>query len=455
MKSLVIFAVAGVLAFLLRGKSAALRGLVWNMAILGCLMVSVFFLTLTPYEIGILPGKPFGFEADMLVGNNQPTASSVPIAPRPLPTTTRSSTHITPPPIQPEPATGESGAPQLNGSRTAFVSLHWTDWLALVWAAVGLFLLARLVAGVGVVWYISARGDDFSGSIRELRPGLRLGWRRPVRVKKSNVVTVPMVWGFFRPTIMLPADADNWQKERLRAVLLHELAHIQQNDWESQLIAQMMCAVYWFNPLVWFAARRMQVEAERACDDHVLNAGYQSTNYAEHLLEIARNVKTVGSVSRAAVAIARSSRIEERIRMILAENLNRRPLTKLAVVVGYCITTFLPYRWGQCGWRKRSIKRRRCFKKFRRRSISELIHCQKTRQRQSKRRVRNSIGKIGKLVSNFAISFSRRTRRANSTIAYILRNCITSAIFDAMPNLMRVLRHFFRNAHLRTTPANS
>ena len=83
-----------------------------------------------------------------------------------------------------------------------------------------------------------------------------------------------MVWGFFRPTILLPADASNWQEERLRAVLLHELAHIQRNDWESQLIAQVMCAVYWFNPLVWFAARRMRVEAERACDDHVLNAGY-------------------------------------------------------------------------------------------------------------------------------------------------------------------------------------
>ena len=57
MKSLVIFAVAGVLAFLLRSKSAALRGLVWNMAILGSLMVSVFFLTLSPYEIGVLAGK--------------------------------------------------------------------------------------------------------------------------------------------------------------------------------------------------------------------------------------------------------------------------------------------------------------------------------------------------------------------------------------------------------------
>ena len=341
MKSLVIFAVAGVLAFLLRGKSAALRSLVWYMAILGCLMVSVFFLTHTPYEIGVLPGKPVGFEVDVPLENNQPSSPSVPAAPRPLPTTAASSPHAIPPPVGPEPEAGESEASQFNGSGTAFVSLHWTNWIALIWAAVGLFLFARLAVGVGTVWRITARSDDFGGSIRDLRLGSQVGsWRRPVGVRRSDGVTAPIMWGLFRPTILLPADADNWGEDRLRAVLLHELAHVRRNDWESQLIAQMMCAVYWFNPLVWFAARRMRIEAERACDDYVLSSGYQSTDYAQHLIDIVRTVKKAGSVSRAAVAIVRPSKIEERIRMILAENLNRRPLTKVAVVVGYCVVIF-------------------------------------------------------------------------------------------------------------------
>ena len=341
MKSLVIFAVAGVLAFLLRGKSAALRGLVWYMAILGCLMVSVFFLTHTPYEIGVLPGKSVGFETDLSLENNQPSSPSVPAAPRPLPTTAASSPHAIPPPVGPKLEAGESEASQFNGPGTAFVSLHWTNWIALIWAAVGLFLFARLVVGVGTVWRITARSDDFGGSIRDLRLGLRVGsWRRPVRLRRSDGVTAPIMWGLFRPTILLPADADNWGEDRLRAVLLHELAHIRRNDWKSQLIAQMMCAVYWFNPLVWFMARRMRVEAERACDDYVLSSGYQSTDYAQHLVDIVRTVKKADSVSRAAVAIVRPSKIEERIRMILAENLNRRPLTKVALVVGYCVVVF-------------------------------------------------------------------------------------------------------------------
>ena len=341
MKSLVIFAVAGVLAFLLRGKSAALRGLVWYMAILGCLMVSVFFLTHTPYEIGVLPGKSVGFEVDVPLESNQPSAPSVPAAPRQSPTTAASSPHAIPPPDGPEAEAGESEAAQFNWPGSAFVSLHWTNWIALIWAAVGLFLFARLVVGIGTVWRITARSDDFGGSIRDLPLGLRVGsWRRPVRIRRSDGVTAPIMWGLFRPTILMPADADNWGEDRLRAVLLHELAHIRRNDWESQLIAQMMCAVYWFNPLVWIAARRMRVEAERACDDYVLSSGYQSTDYAQHLVDIVRTVKKADSVSRAAVAIVRSSKIEERIRMILAENLNRRPLTKVVLVVGYCVAIF-------------------------------------------------------------------------------------------------------------------
>jgi peroxiredoxin len=108
----------------------------------------------------------------------------------------------------------------------------------------------------------------------------------------------------------------------------------------------MMCVVYWFNPLVWFAVRRMQVEAEQACDDYVLNMGYKSTDYAQHLIEIVRTAKIAGSFSRAAVAIGRSSKIEERVRMILAENLNRRPLTKVSLVSGYCIVIFFAMQLG-------------------------------------------------------------------------------------------------------------
>ena len=334
-KSFVIFAVAGLFGLILRRHSAAARGLVWSLAIVGCLIVPLFSLTLPQWEVGVLPSTPQGLEVDRWVDNRQPPTSPAPIVSRPLPSTAASSTQATPTPIQPNTVTSEKSTSQSSTSGTGLASLHWTDWVVVCWAGGVLFLLARLIVGIGAVWHLSARSSQFKGSIPHIRPG----WKRTVSVRRSDAVTVPMVWGLFRPVILLPADADEWEPERRRAVLLHELAHIQRQDWLMQTIAQITCAVYWFNPLVWFAVRRLRTEAERACDDHVLNAGYQSTDYAQHLLDIVRNIKAVRFASRATVAMARPSRIEGRLRTILAEHRNRRPVTKVVVGLGLLTLT--------------------------------------------------------------------------------------------------------------------
>ena len=245
-KSFVIFAVAGLFGLILRRHSAAARGLVWSLAIVGCLIVPLFSLTLPQWEVGVLPSTPQGLEVDRWVDNRQPPTSPAPIVSRPLPSTAASSTQATPTPIQPNTVTSEKSTSQSSTSGTGLASLHWTDWVVVCWAGGVLFLLARLIVGIGAVWHLSARSSQFKGSIPHIRPG----WKRTVSVRRSDAVTVPMVWGLFRPVILLPADADEWEPERRRAVLLHELAHSQRQDWLIQTMAQITCAVYWFNPLV-------------------------------------------------------------------------------------------------------------------------------------------------------------------------------------------------------------
>ena len=307
MKSFVIFVVAGLFAFCLRRKSAAVRGFVWSMAIVGCLIVPLFSFVFPKWELGILP-----METPVPIAQSQ-------LSPNPV-----SSIPITSTQPQPNSVTGQSNL---------LTTLHWTDWMVIAWAGAGLFLLIRLMVGIGAVWHTSACGNNFSRAVELCRSN----WNQPANVRLSNRITVPMVWGFLRPVILLPVDADQWQTERLRAVLLHELAHIKRWDWVMQTIAQVTCAVYWFNPLVWFAVRWMRIEAEQACDDQVINAGYQSTEYAQLLLDITHNVKIAKATSRAAVAIARSSKIERRLRTVLAENLNRHPVTKIAAGIGLLV----------------------------------------------------------------------------------------------------------------------
>jgi hypothetical protein len=129
--------------------------------------------------------------------------------------------------------------------------------------------------------------------------------------------------------VLLPRDAASWDAERLRAVLRHELAHIQRHDWAVQLAASIVRAIHWFNPLAWIAASAVRREAEHACDDLVLSSGIVGTDYATHLLAIARNATTARRYG-AAVAVAQPSTLDERIRAMLNTGLDRAPLTRFA-----------------------------------------------------------------------------------------------------------------------------
>jgi hypothetical protein len=136
-----------------------------------------------------------------------------------------------------------------------------------------------------------------------------------------------MSWGLLRPVILLPRGAERWPDARLRAVLLHELAHVQRRDCLTQFVAELGLALHWVNPLAWVAVWRLRVEREHACDDRVIEAGAQASAYADELLSLARGFRVAREGSLAAVAMARPSTLESRLRAVLAEG-RRRTLSR-------------------------------------------------------------------------------------------------------------------------------
>jgi TonB family protein len=133
----------------------------------------------------------------------------------------------------------------------------------------------------------------------------------------------------------------------MRVVFLHELAHICRGDWLTQLAAECLRSVYWFNPLVWIASRRLRQESEHACDDAVLNGGVQGPDYAAHLLALARSVKRERQslfTGFPAPAMARPSSLERRFSAMLNGRINRTPITRptrLVTTLAVAIMTVL------------------------------------------------------------------------------------------------------------------
>jgi beta-lactamase regulating signal transducer with metallopeptidase domain len=181
------------------------------------------------------------------------------------------------------------------------------------WILGGWFLLGWLASG----WQ-AARATvaplEWTNDARRL--AARLGFRRVPLVRQTRQPGSPRVAGFYRPVILLPDSADEWTSADREAALLHELSHIRRADRRTQALAQLACALYWFNPLTWIAAGALARERERACDDEVLKAGIRPSAYASLLLDLARRRHTW--TPAATLGMARPSTIEGRLLAILS-----------------------------------------------------------------------------------------------------------------------------------------
>ena len=166
--------------------------------------------------------------------------------------------------------------------------------------------------------------DEAEQLVRELRINTALYFA------ESAQVSAPLVLYLWRPIIVMPEAAAEWPSARIRAVLLHELAHIKRNDVRIQTVAQMVCAAYWFNPLVWFAANQLRLECERACDDSVLMGGTSGVDYAKHLYEIARAGSAPASAPFAIGLAVHRSQLEQRLVAILNPRTPRHSTTVFA-----------------------------------------------------------------------------------------------------------------------------
>ena len=211
--------------------------------------------------------------------------------------------------------------------------------LMLVWmVGLGAIVGGLLIGLVRLAW-LSARATPVSDPRWiELASATasHLGLTRPVRLLQSDHPTLLATWGHVWPRVMLPAGAQAWEDDRRRIVLAHELAHVRRGDWAAQLCADVLCALFWFNPLMWITTRCLRRDSELACDDAVLGLGVDGPDYATQLLDLAKALRSPHAMLSPGVAMARPSGLERRISAMMNPTLSRQPFmrgSRLAIVV--------------------------------------------------------------------------------------------------------------------------
>ena len=378
LKAAVLLLAALACTALMRRSSAAVRHRTWCLTFAGLIALPLLSLALPAWRIPVLPPVLPAVVAVEPAAEPMPEATTPDGAARNRPQNPLSMDASMPPVadwppqalppemISADTGSGATGVPDVSSipapvapvttnletaataSESTLVSLWLVVWVAGC-ALVALPMLASLLHGAWIGLRAAPMTDPiWTGMLRDVQTRLQL--TRRVALVELDRPLIPMTWGVLRPVVLVPKLARDWSERLRRFVLLHELAHVKRWDVPIQLLGRIACAMYWFHPLAWYALRRLRIEREHACDDCVVTAGERPSDYAEQLLQIARTCRPAGFAT-VAVAMARSSHLEGRIRAMFDRARSHVPLSvraarMLFVAAAILVTTVAVVRPG-------------------------------------------------------------------------------------------------------------
>ena len=174
--------------------------------------------------------------------------------------------------------------------RVDLVPVETRLWPAIaigLWWAVTLALIVRLawthcrLATLTARTALPARPREIAALARAWQ---RAGARGPIDIARSTLPEAPAVLRVHRPLIVLPlAGCDDLSDDELESLLCHECAHVVRRDNLVAGCTSVLCALFWFHPLVWVARRILMIERERACDEIAAGSADGGEIYLEAL----------------------------------------------------------------------------------------------------------------------------------------------------------------------------
>lgn len=196
-----------------------------------------------------------------------------------------------------------------------------SNWLPWIWAAGVAVALSRLAVALFLLmrWRRNSQRIELRGNVDlRLLPGL----------------AGPVAAGLFRPVIFVPAAWHAWTPEVREAVLAHETKHHHRHDPLWRVIGAAACALHWFNPLVWWMARRLAEQCEFACDEALLADGMQAERYATVLCDLAASTRSPAT----ALAMAHEGGLEARVRRMFSSAPRASGAALVALVILTAVT---------------------------------------------------------------------------------------------------------------------
>jgi bla regulator protein BlaR1 len=163
--------------------------------------------------------------------------------------------------------------------------------------------------------------------------------RKAIRLMGSNQVTSPTLFGFLHPSIIISElTKETLTLEQFRYIFLHELAHYKRKDIAINWLMQVLLIIHWFNPILWYAFRRMREDQEIACDALALTQIHsnESKEYGQTIITLLESFSEQKQIPGMANLSDNKAQLKRRITMIqlYKKNSYRWSLLGVAVLIG-------------------------------------------------------------------------------------------------------------------------
>ncbi|MDR6883288.1 M56 family metallopeptidase [Bacillus sp. 3255] len=202
-------------------------------------------------------------------------------------------------------------------------SFTYRHVFVLIWV-VGVCLLAAYTVWVNGIFALKLKRDTVAVTdtrVRELfyECKTRMGVQTSIGLVQSSQLASPALFGFLKPVLIIPHNlAGSLNDDEWRHIFLHELAHSKRNDIKVNGLMYALLIIHWFNPVLWYAYRRMRDDQEIASDALALSClnPEQRQDYGYTLIKLLESfsqpARAMGSVNW----IGHKAQLQRRMRMI-------------------------------------------------------------------------------------------------------------------------------------------
>ena len=205
----------------------------------------------------------------------------------------------------------------------------FAEYIFACWGVVAMLLLVKIIVGVHRLRelresFVPVDLGQLGAQVIETLH--RCQAQRKFSFCISEKVEVPAAIGLFDPVVVVPGWlVRELSAEEQRQILLHEFAHLRRRDDWTNLVQQVVKALFFFHPAVWWIEKNVSLEREMACDDAVLSEIDSARSYAECLQSLAEKSFVRRRLAFVHAALGRVGQISMRVARILSSS---RPAEK-------------------------------------------------------------------------------------------------------------------------------